>query len=334
MDLRQLTALVTVAEVGSVSRAAELLHLAQPTVTRQIRLLEEEIGLPLFERHRLGMVTTEAGDVLVERARRALSELERARAELRPSPGGVTGIVTVGLLESVVDLLAVPLTRAVMSRFPNVELRLLTAYSGHLQDWLDGGEVDMTLLYNLTATPSVTLTPLLTEQLWAVSPPGSALHGLDQVGYDQVAEQPLILPVHGHGLRALVDQLRAGSAVRPRVVAEVNSLITQKALVSDGLGWTILPAAGVAKDVAAGRLLGVPITEPASQRQVVLGLPRTGRMTAAAQGVARELIRLVRQLVRDSAWPGASLAGAAAPASAETATPASCETATPGAGRT
>ncbi len=308
MDLRQLTALVTVAEVGSVSRAAELLHLAQPTVTRQIRLLEEEIGLPLFDRHRLGMVPTEAGDVLVERARRALSEIERARAELRPSPGGVTGIVTVGLLESVVDLLAVPLTRAVTTRFPNVELRLLTAYSGHLQDWLDEGEVDMTLLYNLTTTPSVTVTPLLTERLWAVAPPDSELRGLDDIGYDQVAGQPLVLPVRGHGLRTLVDQMRAGSSVRPRVVAEVNSLIAQKALVSDGLGWTILPAAGVAKDVAAGRLLGIPIAAPASERQVVLGLPRTGRVTPASQGVARELVRLVRQLVRDSAWPGARLA--------------------------
>lgn len=308
MDLRQLTALVTVAEVGSVSRAAELLHLAQPSVTRQIRLLEEEIGLPLFERHRLGMVPTEAGDVLVERARRALAELERARAELRPAPGGVTGIVTVGLLESVVDLLAVPLTRAVAEHFPNVELRLLTAYSGHLQDWLDAGEVDLTLLYNLTATPSVTITPLLTERLWAVSPPGSELEGLAEIGYEQVAAHPLILPVRGHGLRTLVDQLRAGSGVRPHVVAEVNSLITQKALVGDGLGWTILPAAGVAKDVAAGRLLAVPIADPASERQVVLGLPRTGRITAASQGVARELVGLVRRLARDAAWPGARLA--------------------------
>lgn len=106
VDLRQLTALVTVAEVGSVTKAARLLNVVQPAITRQIRTLEKEIGVPLFDRTRHGMVPTSAGEVLVERARRALHDLERARAEIRPDPGQVTGIVSVGLLESVIDILA------------------------------------------------------------------------------------------------------------------------------------------------------------------------------------------------------------------------------------
>src|SRR5881392_1772329 len=109
MDIKQLKALVTVAEVGSVTRAATVLHLVQPAVTRQIRTLEEELGVPLFERTRQGMRPTEAGAAVVERARRALHELERTRAEVRPTPGEVSGIVTVGLLESTLELLAEPL---------------------------------------------------------------------------------------------------------------------------------------------------------------------------------------------------------------------------------
>jgi DNA-binding transcriptional LysR family regulator len=100
VDVRQLKALVTVVETGSVTRAAELLHLVQPAVTRQIRALEHELGVPLFERTRQGMRPTEAGVSLAERARRALTELDRARAELAPAPGMVTGLVSVGLLES------------------------------------------------------------------------------------------------------------------------------------------------------------------------------------------------------------------------------------------
>src|ERR1700751_4496540 len=100
MDLRQLTALVTVAEVGSVTKAAELLHLVQPAVTRQIRSLEQELGVPLFERTRQGMHLTDAGAVMVDRARRALRELGRARAEIQPTPGVIAGSVSVGLLES------------------------------------------------------------------------------------------------------------------------------------------------------------------------------------------------------------------------------------------
>src|SRR5437868_12996900 len=98
MDVKQLKALVTVAEAGSVTRAAELLHLVQPAVTRQIRALERELGVVLFERTRQGMRPTDAGMILLEHARRALNELERARVEIQPTPGMVTGIVTVGLL--------------------------------------------------------------------------------------------------------------------------------------------------------------------------------------------------------------------------------------------
>lgn len=137
MDVKQLKALVTVAEAGSVTRAAELPHLVQPAVTRQIRTLKEELGVALFERTRQGMRPTEAGAIMIERARRAVSELERARAEVQPSPGAVTGIVTVGLLESATDLPAGPLVSAVARDRPGIELPLMTAYSGHLQQWLD-----------------------------------------------------------------------------------------------------------------------------------------------------------------------------------------------------
>src|SRR5580692_7106761 len=100
MDLKQLKALVTVVETGSVTRAAELLHLVQPAVTRQVRSLEHELGVPLFERTRHGMRPTAAGLTFADRARRALNELDRARAEIAPAPGVVAGLVAVGLLES------------------------------------------------------------------------------------------------------------------------------------------------------------------------------------------------------------------------------------------
>ncbi len=122
-DFKQLTALVTVAEAGSVTRAAQLLHLVQPAVTRQIKTLEEELGISLFERTRHGMRPTDAGAVLVDRARRALAELERARAEVRPQGASVSGIVTVGLLESSVDIVAAPLVRRLRERHPGIRLR-------------------------------------------------------------------------------------------------------------------------------------------------------------------------------------------------------------------
>lgn len=307
MEFRQLTALVTVAEVGSVTKAARLLHLVQPAITRQIRLLEEEIGVPLFDRTRQGMMPTAAGEVLVEHARRALHELERARAEIRPDPREVTGIVTVGVLESLIEIVPQPLAAAVGRRYPGIELRILTGFSGYLQQWLDAGDVDVSLLYNMADTPSLAVHPLLVERLWVVAPPDAGLTESEPMSWESVLEHRLVLPVSGHGLRALIDKARSAVPAKPDIAIETNSMHVQKKLVLAGHGWTILPAAGVAGDVAAGVLSGAPLTGPEVSRSVVLGLQRGRRTPPAAAAVAAELVRLIRKLVHSGAWPSARL---------------------------
>lgn len=307
MDIKQLTAVVTVAEVGSVTKAAQLLHLVQPAVTRQIRMLEQELGVRLFERTSQGMRPTEAGALLVARARRALHELERARAEVRPSPGVLTGAVTVGLLDSAADLLAEPLVSALARSHPGIELRVISGYSGYLQRWLDDGDLDLSLLYNLTSTPSLNVEPLAREKLWAVGPPSDALHADQPVALADVAARPLVMPAPGHGLRALIDAAAAGTGVSFEIAAQTNSMRLQKLLVQGGHGWTILPGVGIADDVARGVLTAAPLCEPEVWRQVVLGVPRGPRMSAAAAMVATELVRQVRSAVTADRWPSARL---------------------------
>ncbi|WP_439381504.1 LysR family transcriptional regulator [Amycolatopsis lexingtonensis] len=306
MELKQLLALVTVGDTGSVTKAARLLHVVQPAVSRYIRALEDEVGVPLFERSRQGMTLTPAGEVLAERARRALLELDRARAEIRPDREHVRGIVTIGLLESTVELVAAPLVEALGRRHPGIEVRILSAFSGHLRQWLDDGEVDMSLLYNVNSTPSIAVTPLLREALWAIAPPGAEL-GREALTWDRVCENRLILPVAGHGLRTLVDEA-LGTA--PTIVCQTNSMPVQKRLVAAGTGWSVLPAAGVAEDVAAGRLRGGPIVDPAISRTIVLALPRAGRIPPAAEVAATEIVRVTHRLVDDGTWPTASVAQA------------------------
>ncbi|RSM53227.1 LysR family transcriptional regulator [Amycolatopsis sp. WAC 01376] len=307
MDFKQLKALVTVAEVGSVTRAAELLHLVQPAVTRQIRTLEQELGVPLFERTRHGMRPTEAGATLVERARRALTELDRARAELAPKPGVVTGIVTVGLLESAAERLAAPLTTAVLREHPGIELRLLTAYSGHLQRWIDDGDVDLSLLYNLTSTPSLNVRPLVRERLWAVAPPSAGLDPARPVPFAEVAAHPLVMPSEGHALRTLIDGAAREAGADTEVTVQTNAMTLQKRLVLGGHGWTILPGIGIAADVADGTLSAAPVCEPEVWRTVVLGMPRTGRVTPAVDAVARALVQQIHRTVHEGEWPSARL---------------------------
>jgi LysR family nitrogen assimilation transcriptional regulator len=309
VDLRQLKALVAVVETGSVTKAAELLRLVQPAVTRQIRALEDEFGVPLFDRSSRGMQPTAAGVSLADRARRALAELDRARAELAVMPGSVTGIVTVGLLESTAGLLSEPLVSAILHDHPGIELRVLTAYSGHLQQWIGSGDLDLSLLYNLAGTPSLNVHPLVSEKLWAVAPPLAGLEPGRAVTLAEVAAHPLVMPTPGHGLRTLIDSAVTQAHIDVDIAVQTNSMSLQKHLVQGGHGWTILPGAGIAGDLAVGTLSAAPLAEPEIWRSIVLGLPRARQITPAVQTVARQLARLVRSTAHRGAWPSAQPTG-------------------------
>jgi len=307
VDVKQLKALVTVVEVGSVTRAAELLHLVQPAVTRHIRSLEHELGVSLFERTRHGMRPTVAGMTLADRARRALTELDRARAELTPAPGALTGIVSVGLLESTVELLAVPLVSAVLRDHPGIELRVLTAYSGHLQAWLDAGDLDLSLLYNLASIPSLNVQPLVREKLWALAPSSAGLRAENPLPMREVATHPLVMPAPGHALRTLIDRAAHQAQVELNIAAQTNSMSLQRELVQSGHGWTVLPGAGVAADIAEGVVSGAPLSDPEVWRTIAVGTARSGRITPAAQAVSDELRRQVRAAASQNRWPSAQL---------------------------
>jgi DNA-binding transcriptional LysR family regulator len=303
VDIKHLEAVVTVAEAGSVTRAAELLHIVQPAVTRHIRALEDELGVVLFARTRHGMRPTEAGKVMVERARRALIELERARAELRPEQGQLTGIVSVGLLESVVDLLAVKLCDAVARRYPHLELRVVTAYSGHLEQWLDTGDLDISLLYNIRDAPRLHTHSLLSEPLWAVGPAKAKLRLDRPISMAELAGHPMVVPVAGHGLRILIDEAFVRARLAPQISVATNALSIQKNLVRNGFGWTVLPASAVTDDVSTARLSAAPLEDAAMSRHVVLALARSGRIAPAVNAVSEQLIELALGCVRSGIWP-------------------------------
>ncbi|ROO85474.1 DNA-binding transcriptional LysR family regulator [Actinocorallia herbida] len=305
MDLKQLRAVITVAEVGGVTRAAELLHLVQPAVTRQIRGLERELGVTLFERTRQGMRPTEAGTKLIERARRALTELDRARAEIQPAPGEITGIVTVGLLESSADLLAERLVAALAHDHPGIELRVLTGYSSYLQQWLDDGDVDVSLLYDLAAAPPLNARPLVREKLWVVAPPSAGLRPDEPVPFAEVARHPLVMPAAGSGLRALVDAAAAKAGERLDITVQTNSMRLQKLFVLGGHGWTVLPGIGIAADVRDGTLTASPLRDPEVWRALVLGTSRAARSSPAVTAVATLLTTQVHATVHEGRWPSA-----------------------------
>ena len=303
MDLKQLRAFLTVAETGNVTRAAEVLHLVQPAVSRQIRLLEEDLGTPLFERERHGMVLTDAGQALVGYARRALLELDRARAEIGAADNGVGGLVTLGLLPSTIDILSSPLVAALASEYPGIRVRIAMGYAGTLLRWLESGEVDAALLYGAERSPNIQTTPLIEEALWVIGPRDSKLRPERPVALSELSGYKLVLPSAPHGIRTLVEHACAVAQVTLDLSAETNALSVQRSLVLGGHGLTILPPIAVAEDLRSLKLRGAPLAEPGISRTIVLALP-VNRPTARHVRCAVDLlVREARRAIDAGAWP-------------------------------
>lgn len=302
MDFKQLRAFLTVAETGNVTRAAEVLHLVQPAVSRQIRLLEQDIGTPLFVRERHGMVLTEAGRALAPHARLAMLELERARAEIAGSGAGIGGLVTLGLLPSTIDVLSGPLVAALAAHHPGIRIRMAMGYAGTLMRWLQTGEIDAGLLYGADRSPDVRTRPLIEEPLWVIGPAAARLRRNRPYALSRLIGQPLVLPSAPHGIRTLVDHACAVAKLTLTVAAETNALSVQRSLVLGGHGLTILPPIAVADDLRSGQLSGAPLCDPAITRTIVLALP-TERPTGPHVRCAVDLlVAEARRSVEGGAW--------------------------------
>ena len=224
MNLGHLRTLIHVAELGSLNKAARRLRVAQPALSRQIRLLEQELGVQLFRRHGHGMIVTSAGSRVVARAAIVLREIEELRAEANLHHTELHGQVAVGMPPTVADLMTVPLARAFHVAHPRVVLRFATAFSGHVLEWLQRGDVDVAVLYDPPPLASLRTQPLLLEELVVVGGPDSDLSLKRPVAFGSVVAEPLLLPSPRHGLRMHVERAAQGSGVQLNVPIEVDSL--------------------------------------------------------------------------------------------------------------
>lgn len=270
MDLRQLSTFIQIAQLGSVSKAANKLHTAQPALSRQIRMLEDELHVRLFDRHGRGMRLTEAGELFLARSQAILTQLEDTRSELLSCEMTVRGNVRIGMPPTVGDVIAAPLIEKFHTRYPEVMIRVVPAFSGYLIDFLSRGEVDLAIVYNVGRHLDVGLTPLVEEKLYLVGPARADLSRHASVTLAAAAENRLVLPGPAHGLRVLLEKEARRRAVSLSVAMEADALQILKQLVKRDMGFTILPMASIYEDVVAGSLTAAPIVQPDLVRKLVL----------------------------------------------------------------
>lgn len=305
MELRQLRAVLAIAETGSVTKAADLLHVVQPAISRQIRLLESELGKPIFVRNHSGMQLTEEGKVLVQHARRAILALDQASAEIRPAQDVVSGLVTVGLLPSICDVVAGALLTAVQREYPHIRLRFSAGYAGQLQEWLDQGVTDIGIFYDPQLREGHESTPLLSEPFYLVGRPGGTLRLEGPQPLSVLADLPLILPSSAHSVRGILEHACVVDKIPLNVAAEADDFFLLRALVAAGAGYSVLAGIAIAEGLRAGQLVAAPLGVPPIKRRLSLALSGARRTSRPVRCVSTILYDRVQALVQSGVWPGA-----------------------------
>ena len=264
MDLKQLEYFVQVAELGGFTRAAAVLRVAQPALSRQVRLLEVELRQPLLLRNGRGATLTPAGQRLLEHARGILQQVQRARLDLEAQRGAATGRITLALPPTVGRTLTTPLVAAFRERFPGAQLSVMETLSAYALEWLASGRVDCAVVYNVTPTPLIDLQPVLDEPLYLVSRrPIGARRLIDQtISLEQLAKCELVIPSRPHSIRMLLEAALAGAGARARVALEIESVAAMLELAAQGQMHAVLSLNALRGSEHEAHLQARPIGRP------------------------------------------------------------------------
>jgi len=298
MDLKQLEYFVRVAELGSFTRAAVALDIAQPALSRQVRLLEVELHQTLLTRNGRGALPTEAGKLLLAHGRGILHQVERAREELGRVRGSLAGRVAVGLPTSLARALTVPLTRAFRAELPDATISITEGLSAALQDALIAGRLDIALLYNAQPSPELEISVLHEEDLVLVQHctvdviPGASA---ESITLAEVARLPLVIPSRPNAFRMQVEAEAANIGKRLNIALEIDGVSAILDLVAEGVGCAVLSRNAVRNSLRPASYTLRTITQPELRAKVALATSSLRPATLTQQMTLNLLKRSVQE---------------------------------------
>lgn len=304
MNLRRLELLMQVADFDSFSKAATVLGLAQPALGRQIQKLEEECGVRLFYRNGRGVSLTLEGQALLERARPLVRQLAAIPGELQSERDSPRGLVTVGLTPTVCNLFGLDLIAATREKYPQLQVNIVSGYSGYVHEWLVDGRLDMAVLHDARRSSTIAVDPLAAAELFLILPAGHDDFGF---GTDpgktatlaDIAGIPLVLPTRNHGLRRTLEYAAGDAGESLTVAFEVDTLELLKKMVVNGMAGTILAKPAVLDELAAGTLIARRIAAPGLQTRLVLATAVRRPITRASRLVEQQIKELVESMIAE-----------------------------------
>lgn len=275
VDFRRLRYFVAVCDHGGFSKAAKVIGIAQPALTRQVQLLELEMGLSLFTRNGRSAVPTEPGSLLLGQVRTHLDSLEDVIARLKRDFSGAPALVTLGICPTIAPLFLDHLQESLRQGTLALTLSVIEAYSGDLANLMAAGRIDVALSYWPDDLTGLSATKLLCERLVLAA---TRVPEFYRLTFADLTGLRLILPSRMHQLRRIIDQVAEERGVQLVAALDLDSLSAVKMMLDDRHGGyaTILPYHSVAGDAEQGRFSIMPIDDPAMFRTIALLRPETG----------------------------------------------------------
>lgn len=303
MNMKQLEYFVRVAELGSFSKAALVLNVAQPALSRHVRLLETDLKAQLLTRNGRGVVLTDIGKRLFDLSTGVLQLMDSIGEELQAARDEPVGRIVIGLPPSISRKLALPLVEAFRRAVPKARLAMVEGLSAHLAEWIATGRVDLGLIYNPEPNPAIEVTPVLMEPLGLVSPAGRRRKAPGPIALSELPGVPLVLPERTHAMRKLLETQAALQGVKLDIALEVSSAQAILDLVAAGYGHAVLTPTALAASGNPQAFHLRPIDPPAIRSALCMAVSAHKPMTLLGQKAQRLLHGLVQDHLRAPAGP-------------------------------
>ena len=285
IELRHLRYFLAVAETAHFTRAAEKLHVTQPTLSHQIRQLEGQLNLPLFDRIGRRVKLTSAGELLLPHARRVLGELEEAQSALAELHGLKRGELKVGIVQTVNACVIPEIVARFSAEHSGIKVTCAELAVHEIEAGLESGRLDVGISFLPATRPLIDGEKLFTEELVAVLPAKHAWARRREINVAQLTGQPLVLLSSHYCTRQLIDRAFSQARSRPKVQVEMNSVESILSTVRQGRLVTVLPSLALCRRDTD--LVAIRLTKPTPRRTVGLLWMRGAHRRAAAQAFAQ-----------------------------------------------
>jgi LysR family transcriptional regulator, nitrogen assimilation regulatory protein len=292
MNLTQLRYFVAVARARNLSRAATELRIAQPAVTRQLKLLEAELETPLFTRHHRGVDLTEAGRVLLERAEGQIRSFDQLKSDVRDASFAPSGHLRIGSPPALIRQLMAEPSRQFLARYPKTTVEIRENISDQLIRAVLTESLDLAVASTLTPQPHLFVEPLFNEQIWLFGPRKAVLGR--PVSMKFISGLPLLMPRRQNATRDLVQRRLAEAGLSVNLVLETDSTSLMEELVENGAGYVTAPYFSHRESLRAGKVSGAPIKGLAIRRALLRrkDRPLTRAMQVFVDLLQPEILRL------------------------------------------